>query len=980
MKKITTRLLSLVLLGAFIPSFVLADNWYLEKGSISVEATESGQTVSQVGGERKNDDAPVISTHAPDSTKTGAVEYTVTINAEENATAKVTLENVNIDVSSKSEAAITTSGEGSVNIELDGTNEVQSGTYHAGVEKTNDGTLTITDENKNGSLKANGGQGGAGIGGGVFSDSNGNNITVSGGTITATGGEHSAGIGGGGSGSSKNASNITISGGNVTANGAGSAAGIGGGNGGSGTGIEITGGKVKANGGTEAAGIGGGKDGNGSGITVSGGEVIATGKDNYDGGGAGIGGGSGGSGSDITVSNGTVNATGGNYSAGIGGGKDRSGNGITVSGGQVTAKGGGFGAGIGGGINGDGSGITVSGGKVNATGDPYGAGIGGGQSGSGKNILISDGIVIANGGAHGAGIGGGWQSEGDTITISGGEVIATGGYGGAGIGGGNKEYDNRGGGDGKNINITNGKVTATGGKYGAGIGGGNGGNGSNITVSGGEVNATGNGKSDTSGSNISNGGAGIGGGNSGSGSDITVSGGEVTAQGGNGGAGIGGGENASGNDITISGGQVTAMGGRSGAGIGGGGGKKEGSGNVTVSGEAQVKVQGGAARGEDDYAEGWPIGNGGYRPSGIGVQGDEITPDISGLKVDGFIQYYDQYVDIKKAEPYKTTAGTEGDHSWDGGQVTTPATCTTPGEKTYTCKNPAHGKITVQIPALDHDFKTYIYNNNATCEADGTETAKCERCNVTRTQPAQGTKLEHQFGNYTYNGDATCEADGTKTAQCKRCNKTDTQTVQGTKLKHQFSNYIYNNDATCTQDGTETAKCDHNCGETHTRIKAGTKLGHLFETYVYNNDATQDADGTETAHCAHRGCTVADTRTAQGTKLPGDTAETAAENQAAPYWVSGPDGQSLPYQAQIKDGGLTVTVQADTASLRGSTGSLGQLEAQGITEIRFITNGAESAFTLSDLLTSGTGSFTLTHEGDTVTFTLAEKDISGILK
>ena len=57
-----------------------------------------------------------------------------------------------------------------------------------------------------------------------------------------------------------------------------------------------------------------------------------------------------------------------------------------------------------------------------------------------------------------------------------------------------------------------------------------------------------------------------------------------------------------------------------------------------------------------------------------------------------------------------------------------------------------------------------------------------------------------------------------------------------------------------------------------------------------------------------------------------------------------------------------------------------QLEAQGIAEIRFVTKGAQSAFTLADLLASGTGSFTLTHEAETVSFTLVEKDISGILK
>ena len=558
MKKIMTRLLSLVLLGAFIPGFVLADNWYLEDGDITVNATETSQIVSQ-GGTSKPDSNPIISTRAPGSSETGATNNTVTITAEKNATANVTLENVNIDTGATGGAAITTSGEGNVNIELDGTNTVQSGNDHAGVEKKGDGTLTITDENKDGSLTATGGNGGAGIGGG-----------------------------------------------------------------------------------------------------------------------------SSGSGSNITIEGGKIEANGGNFGAGIGGGQGGSGSGITIKGGNVTAQ-----------------------------SSWSGAGIGGGGGGSGNNITISDGEVTAKGGTFGAGIGGG--------------------------------------GDG---------------------GGGN---------------------------------------------NITIDGGKVTAQGGNNGAGIGGGFRSNG--------------------IG-----------ITISGDAQVKAQGGAEY--SVFKEGAAIGNGGTPTT----EGNEVSPNTSDLTVDGFIQIYEPGKNINTDTPYKTITGTVGDHSWNAGEVTTPATCTTPGVRTYTCtKNPAHTR-TEPIPALNHLFKTYVYNNDATTEADGTETAKCERCNET------------------------------------------------------------------------------------------------------------------------------DTRTAKGTKLTEHTAETVPESKAAAYWVCDPEGQSIPYQAQQKDGVLTVTVQADTASLRGTTGSLGQLEAQGIAEIRFVTNGAQSAFTLADLLASGTGSFTLTHEAETVRFTLAEKDIGGILK
>ena len=477
MKKIMTRLLSLVLLGTFIPSFVLAADWDLDKGSITVSATAENQTVSQAGGASTVDNNPVI------TSSSGTTNNTVTITAEKNATANVTLENVNIDTRTTDEAAITASGEGNVNIELNGTNTVQSGNTHAGVEKKDNGTLTITDENKDGSLTA----------------------------------------------------------------------------------------------------------------------------------------------------------TGGNYGAGIGGGYEGSGSNIAIEGGKVEASSVGGGAGIGGGSLGSGSNIAVSGGEVTAQGGVGGAGIGGGQGGSGSNITISDGKVTATGAGAGAGIGGGYE---------------------------------------------------------------------------------------------------------GSGKGITIEGGEVTAQGDAGGAGIGGGISGTGSDVTI-------------------------------SGDAQVKVQGGTTG--SDWHKGAAIGNGGTPTA----EGNEVSPNTSDLTVEGSIQIYEPGKNINTDTPDRTIKGQKGDHSWNAGEV---------------------------------------------------------------------------------------------------------------------------------------------------------------------------------------------------------TAETVPESKAAAYWVSDSQGQSIPYQAQQKDGVLTVTVQADTASLRGTTGSLRQLEAQGIAEIRFVTNGAQSAFTLSDLLTSGTGSFTLTHAGDQVTCTLGDTDISSILK
>ena len=360
----------------------------------------------------------------------------------------LTLKDVKIDVSDtgdqydwdqKGKAALSVQGKGNVEIELDGDNELKSGTQSAGLEKTSTGTLTLKDDNNEaGSLTATGGNNAAGIGGGYLGD--GKNITITGGTVTATGGFSAAGIGGGREGKGEN---ITITGGTVNAT-SNDGAGIGGGLLGSGENIAITGGTVTAAGGFGNAGIGGGNGSDGENITITGGSVTATGGEFA----AGIGGSNGGSGNNITIKGGAVTATGGEGGAGIGGGAEGGGgNNITIKGGTVTATGGGYrgnsGAGIGGGSGGSGENITINDGKVTATGGNYAAGIGGGsvgfwggESGSGKNITINGGTVNATGTDGGAGIGGGENGNGEDITINGGKVNASGAYGGAGIGGG----------------------------------------------------------------------------------------------------------------------------------------------------------------------------------------------------------------------------------------------------------------------------------------------------------------------------------------------------------------------------------------------------------------------------------------------------------------------------------------------------------------------------------------------------------------
>ena len=470
-----------IMASSAMPAF--AKDYHIDYGDIKVDQDKVSYTDKDGTkyDNEKNEDGDITITGKSD-------ENTVSVKD-----ADVTFKDLEIDRSASSTAAdgAAVSVSGNSSIELDGKNTISSGMGHAGIEKADDnGTMTIKDDNNvSGSLTANGGFGGAGIGGGNNAD--GSDITITGGTIIANGGSGGAGIGGGSSSYSGggNGSDITISGGNVTANGGTAGAGIGGGDGdnanglnkdsdstggGRGSNITISGKNtiVNAEGGAEAAGIGGGRSGDADTIEITDSTVISNGHDSgNDNSGAGIGGGGFGAG--------------GSAGGGI--------SNITIKDADVTAGADAGGAGIGSGNasgwtdpnwkdehpnEGVASDITISGGRVKATGGADSAGIGGGYLGSGSDITIKDNAdVTANGGKLGAGIGGGNGGDGSDISISDSNVSASGGASGAGIGGGR-------GGDGSDISISDSNVLASGGAAGAGIGGGRGGKGENVTISG----------------------------------------------------------------------------------------------------------------------------------------------------------------------------------------------------------------------------------------------------------------------------------------------------------------------------------------------------------------------------------------------------------------------------------------------------------------------------------------------------------------
>lgn len=76
-------------------------------------------------------------------------------------------------------------------------------------------------------------------------------------------------------------------------------------------------------------------------------------------------------------------------------------------------------------------------------------------------------------------------------------------------------------------------------------------------------------------------------------------------------------------------------------------------------------------------------------------------------------------------------------------EITVDATCEADGLKTFTCE--CGDTYTEVIPAAGHVYENYVSNNDATYTADGTETAKCNTCELTDSRTAEGSKLEYTY-------------------------------------------------------------------------------------------------------------------------------------------------------------------------------------------------------------------------------------------
>lgn len=159
--------------------------------------------------------------------------------------------------------------------------------------------------------------------------------------------------------------------------------------------------------------------------------------------------------------------------------------------------------------------------------------------------------------------------------------------------------------------------------------------------------------------------------------------------------------------------------------------------------------------------------------------------------------------------PSGMTTPSSGSHNWNSGTVTKQPTCTTAGEKLYTCTDSGCGKTkTESIPALGHSWNGGAITLDPTCTDKGVKTYICLTCSSSKTEniAAKG----HTYGAWIIDTEATETTTGSKHRVCATCNNTETATIPVIGHNHSYTSVVTK--PTCTSQGYTTHSCE--CGDT----------------------------------------------------------------------------------------------------------------------------------------------------------------------
>lgn len=345
------------------------------------------------------------------------------------------------------------------------------------------------------------------------------------------------------------------------------------------------------------------------------------------------------------------------------------------------------------------------------------------------------------------------------------------------------------------------------------------------------------------------------------------------------------------------------------------------------------------------------------------------------------------------------------DHSWNEGKVTTPATCTTAGVKTYTC-TVCHATKTEEIAPTGHNWGEWTTTKKATCTVDGVQERVCKN-DPTHKETKKIDATGHAWVNDGAHVDATCTTDGYQDQKCTNDGCDATQRVwdhpEDTEHKGDGTSHDYKDQewvitpATCTKDGQKVKHCTRAPEDpTHDEVEVIPATGHE-KTHVegkkeptceepgYTGDKVCDKCGevvekgevipakghtptvvgrkdpteTEPGYTGDTVCADCGKLLEKGHEIPA-TGKKDAENAEAPELrvvVPGSTLRELWFTVRQSGGERTYTCKQDNAILTGSLETLQYLQSQGADTIVFVTNGRVSRFAVADLLA-------LCNEGD----------------
>lgn len=194
---------------------------------------------------------------------------------------------------------------------------------------------------------------------------------------------------------------------------------------------------------------------------------------------------------------------------------------------------------------------------------------------------------------------------------------------------------------------------------------------------------------------------------------------------------------------------------------------------------------------------------------------NEVVQDIQGNR-NVFIDYpeYAWLIFGKEIPSDMTTPSGEasgGGHNWNSGAITTQATCTVAGVKTYTCTDSGCGATkTETISALGHSWDNGSITTETTCTTAGVKTYTCSRCSTTKTETIKAPG--HSYSDWVIDTEATETTTGSKHRDCSTCGYTDVVVIPLVGHTHSYSSVV--TQPSCSEKGYTTYTCS--CGDTYT--------------------------------------------------------------------------------------------------------------------------------------------------------------------